>query len=73
MTDTRSARSDRRELLKILDHIAPGDVVTARRIDRSPARRWRAEAAELARGCALVNEHDFATHNVRHARLRENK
>jgi DNA invertase Pin-like site-specific DNA recombinase len=28
------ARADRRELLKMLDHLAPGDVVTVTRIDR---------------------------------------
>src|ERR1700726_4692773 len=28
------AHNDRRELLKMLDHVAPGDVVTATRIDR---------------------------------------
>jgi DNA invertase Pin-like site-specific DNA recombinase len=28
------ARGDRRELLKMLGHLAPGDVVTATRIDR---------------------------------------
>jgi DNA invertase Pin-like site-specific DNA recombinase len=28
------AHNDRRELLKVLDHLAPGDVVTVTRIDR---------------------------------------
>ena len=28
------AHNDRRELLKMLDHLAPGDVVTVTRIDR---------------------------------------
>ena len=28
------ARADRRELLRMLDHLAPGDVVTVTRIDR---------------------------------------
>src|SRR5260370_41289543 len=31
-----SARSDRRELLKMLDALAPGDVATVTRIDRLP-------------------------------------
>ena len=32
------AQADRRELLKLLKNIIPGDVVTVTRIDRSPAR-----------------------------------
>jgi DNA invertase Pin-like site-specific DNA recombinase len=49
------AQSDRRELLKMLDALTPGDMVTVTRIDRL-ARRTRRLTTPSASGCSTNTE-----------------